>query len=474
MLTLISTLAPIQLASLIALITLLCLIIAIALFCLVRALRIKVTARPNIKSLDAEFVPNEALYGEHLSAMIKIPTVSTPENTACADEFKSLIFSIYPRLTSHCEFVSFDGGIMLIWKGKNSAEPLVLMSHFDVAPIVGDWEYAPFSGNIVDGIVHGRGSVGTKGNLCAILDACEGLLSEGFMPNRDIIIFSSSKEEVAGTDAPRAAQYLKDKGISPMLVIDEGGAMLDNPLVGVRGNFAMIAMCERSRATITISADTSTALDKFIKKAVMLKLFKPTFSPEVLAMFTELTPYMAFPMKFVFANLWLFKDLLLGLLPKISKEAKAMIIPTIGYSAIQKDETNGKFVATITLASTYYCDIDVCIEKFIDICKRNNILAVIKTYMKTCKPEQLFSGGYSLVADCVRAAFNKVVPSPFILFGGTDARHFADISTSVIRFAPLHLTHKEFGSFHNANEQIHLDAISGAVCFFRELIKKTC
>lgn len=54
------------------------------------------------------------------------------------------------------------------------------MSHSDVVEATGKWSHPPFEGEVADGKIWGRGTMDTKGSLCAILEAVEGLLGRRF------------------------------------------------------------------------------------------------------------------------------------------------------------------------------------------------------------------------------------------------------------------------------------------------------
>ena len=87
----------------------------------------------------------------------------------------------------------------LLWIGKNqNLDPIILISHLDVVPAEGKWTYPPFSGEIVDGKLFGRGTLDTKGGLYCMLEAAEELIKDNFVPNQDIYFESACTEEVDG------------------------------------------------------------------------------------------------------------------------------------------------------------------------------------------------------------------------------------------------------------------------------------
>lgn len=459
-------------------------IIIIAAICLVRTLRCKAPHYEISERKDCSFEPNIDRYAESLSKMIQFQTVSNMENSNIGEmrAFQEYVKKRYPLLEYKCDFTDINGGMLIKWEGKDSSEPLLMMSHLDVVPASGTWTEKPFGGVIKDGVIWGRGAVDTKGNLCAIFEACESLVEDNYAPLHDIYIFASSREEIGGADAPSVAKFFKDSNIRPKLVIDEGGAILDNPLVGVKGRFAMIAMSESAGCKMLIktkSRQGKTAmvrLAKFMINASKLKLAKSQMSPETLSMFKTLAPFMNFPMRFIFANMWLFKFMLLEILPKISAEAKAMIMPKLDfYPTSLSDNKNiepNEAAMIARISATFYVDMPSAVNKLKAYASKLGVEVVMMEERKIVEPEPIGSDAYAIVAETVRSVFAGVIPSPFIQFGGTDARHFVSIAGSVIRFAPLHITREEFGTFHNVDERIHADSLAGAVRFFRELIKR--
>ncbi|MCH3948302.1 MAG: hypothetical protein LKE43_05805 [Olsenella sp.] len=56
------------------------------------------------------------------------------------------------------------------------------------------------------------------------MEAFEHLLAEGYVPPRDIWFFSSCCEETSGPTADHAVAWLREHGVHPCMVLDEGGA----------------------------------------------------------------------------------------------------------------------------------------------------------------------------------------------------------------------------------------------------------
>ena len=132
---------------------------------------------------------------EKLSQMIPVETVIDigKLNLEKFERFQAKLKELFPSVFNTVEFNSFDGALLLRWKGKDSSKrPLVLMSHQDVVEATGKWKHEPFSGDIADGRVWGRGTVDTKGSLCEIFESCERIIQSGYVPDMDVYISSSN------------------------------------------------------------------------------------------------------------------------------------------------------------------------------------------------------------------------------------------------------------------------------------------
>ncbi|MDF1812064.1 MAG: M20/M25/M40 family metallo-hydrolase [Verrucomicrobiales bacterium] len=84
---------------------------------------------------------------------------------------------------------------------NRTAPPLVLSCHMDVVPVANPdaWKYPPFSGELAEGCIWGRGAVDMKGFAVMALTALTVLSRKHVPVNRDVIFVAVSDEE-AGTE----------------------------------------------------------------------------------------------------------------------------------------------------------------------------------------------------------------------------------------------------------------------------------
>lgn len=86
-------------------------------------------------------------------------------------------------------------------KGSNPTRPgLVLHGHLDTVPAdAKDWREDPWSGEIIDGEIWGRGAVDMKDMDAMILAIAEDWHQRSFVPDRDIVLAFFADEEAGGT-----------------------------------------------------------------------------------------------------------------------------------------------------------------------------------------------------------------------------------------------------------------------------------
>lgn len=76
-----------------------------------------------------------------------------------------------------------------------------------------DWEYPPFSGELVDGYVYGRGSVDMKGGLSASVFAAAQAKKQGLLEGKTVVVTTTVCEE--DCDGVNLINFYQDSGIRP-------------------------------------------------------------------------------------------------------------------------------------------------------------------------------------------------------------------------------------------------------------------
>jgi carboxypeptidase PM20D1 len=434
-------------------------------------------------------------YAETLKKMVDCKTVFTRdfENKAEYEKFNNVIEQSFPNIAEKAEKLLFGSGCFVYTiKGKNAKKNLMLMSHHDVVDGDDKWETDPFCAVEKDGSLFGRGTIDTKTPLFAELQACEELLAEGYeFDGINLYIGSSDNEEVCGDGMVLATEYFKENGIKFDAVLDEGGAITEGMIPGVKAKSAMVAVHEKSRHLYRCKAVLATKghgglnptddsavlrLSRFIAEVSKKKIYKGAFYPEVRATFKTHAPYMSFPLNMLFGNLTLFSPLIKKIMLGIP-QTKAMLSTSIAFTTVfagSKDDPQMRAKeaeTTMFLRCVREEDLLNGLEKIKKIAKKYKI-EIEEIERDYCKPSSFESKPYKLLEQIMNENFPDVIVAPFLLTAGTDARRFTDVADCILRFAPIDLDKKQYASIHSANEHIKIKNIGECVCFYKDFIKK--
>ena len=425
-----------------------------------------------------------------LSKMIQVDTTShtggdDPEKFRA---FHKTLAELFPLVFSKLEKTEIDGNLLFYWKGRSSEKPILLMSHQDVVPAEGEWSHAPFSGDIADGKVWGRGASDTKCSVMAFFEAVEQLLAEGFTPPTDVYLASSCTEEWAGDGAPKLVAELKRRGVELFLLCDEGGGIISEPIGGIPGNFAMVGVFEKGKADVKFTARSNgghasapmanspiARLSAFVTDVEKHDPFRRKFLPEVSAMFARLAPYAPFGLRLVMGNLWLFQPLMKIVLPRVSAQAGAMLHTTIAFTMQSGADAYNVLPQEATLGANM---------RFIPHQGERESLAIIRRLAEKhgLEMEVIHANDYSETVDIHGEAFRQVervigetfpgLPvSPYVMTGATDAQFYQEICDNCLRFAPVIYGPEQMKGMHGLDENIEYNCLPGAVDFYKNLIR---
>ena len=433
----------------------------------------------------------EKRYAETLSRMVRCETVSRKGEDQREKflGFHRLLEELFPLVHEKLEKTEIDGNLLFFWKGKAHDRPLVLMSHQDVVPAEGEWKHEPFSGDIAEGKVWGRGSADTKCSVMGFFQAVEELLEQGFEPEQDVYLSSSCTEEFGGDGCPKLVEELSRRGVKPFLVCDEGGAIVLEPIGGVKGCYAMIGVLEKGRGALRLTARSGgghasyppknspiARLGKFVARVEKRDPMRVDFEPEVTAMFRTLAPYGPFYLRLLFGNLWLFKPLLKKLLPKISPQAGALLKTTVAFTMQSGSDAPNVLPqqASLTLDLRYipHQRLEESNRVIRELAARYDLETEVLMANDACEPVRIDSPAYALVEKVIGEVFPGLPTCPYVMTGGTDARFYQKICDACIRFSPVIYGPEQMKGMHGVNENIDACSLPGAVDFYKTVIRE--
>lgn len=421
-------------------------------------------------------------YALRLAEMIRCRTISASwrENAAEFARLRAVVAKLFPLVHERAQRRVF-GEDCWVYKlpGRDGGRNIALMSHHDVVAAAGDWAHPPFAGEIWDGRLWGRGTVDTKTSLFAEFTALEELLGGGWQPPVNVYLISSHNEELGGDGLPKALAWFQEQGVTFEVVLDEGGAVVDPPMVGLKcKKCAGVAVHEKGRYWLTCTARSGggagfsygvrTPVERmsgFIGEACSGKKFIRRLNPQVRAMFSYLAPHCKLPLRLVLCNLWLTGGLLTWLLPRLSAEAGELLGTTCTFSNI--DGSRDRCTARASFRAVDAGDLERDLAALRALGEQYGVEIAVDPASEYHEPADLTRPAFAYTLDCIRQVFPDAPPMPYILPAMTDARWLTGICPCVLRFAPIRLSPQQLSSVHAQNENIDLSAIEEAVAFYR-------
>jgi carboxypeptidase PM20D1 len=463
-----------------------------------RTMMVPAPAAPAVAS--ALVAVDETTAAARLSGAVRFATVSyasgAPIDTAAFLGFHAFLATSFPKVHATLQRETVSGlSLVYTWKGRDTtAAPVVLMGHMDVVPVpeqnLKEWTHAPFSGDVADGYVWGRGTMDDKVTVLAILEAVEDMLTRGVQPARTVYLTFGHDEEVGGRFGARAiVDTLVARGVKPALVIDEGGVMTEGAVPGVQGMAAVVGIAEKGYLSLRLTAKAQgghssmptsrTAVGALSRAVAALEAnpFPSQLDGPARGMLEAMTPYLPFTRKLVFANLWLTKPLVTSVLRETPSTA-AMIHTTTSptmLSAGIKDNVLPPEASAVVNFRIRPGETQQSVIARVNEVIADSMVIVTPTDSARVDPSPVSDpngAAFQLIASTVRGMVpgQSVPVLPYLVVGGTDAKYWGPHSSNVFRFLAVPLGDGDMSRIHGVNERMSVKGYATAVTFFAQLL----
>ncbi|RHW35756.1 M20/M25/M40 family metallo-hydrolase [Neobacillus notoginsengisoli] len=385
-----------------------------------------------------------------------------------------------------------DYALIYKWKGIDSGKkPIGLTSHYDVVPVLsgteGNWEQQPFSGAVVEGKIWGRGTLDDKISVIGMLEAAEQLLKQGFKPERDMYFMFGFDEEIGGNEGALAiADLMQERGITFEFVLDEGGAIVEEMVPGVDKPVGVVGISEKGSATAELTIEGSGGHSSQPKNrtnigriaSAIAKLEETQFKGDLKGpgedLFEFVAPEMNLGMKYVFANKFIFEPIIEKILlgqPASAALIRTTIAPTIFQAGEQYNALPEKASALINLRLMPGDSLDD-VKSFIKKTIEDDEINVTVSGNEASSVSSIDSWQFKAIQQAARNVYSEAVIAPYLMFAGSDARHYDKVSENTYRFLPVQITSEDLNRMHGTNERVSVDNYVNAIKFYIEVMKE--
>jgi carboxypeptidase PM20D1 len=411
-----------------------------------------------------------------------------------------LFRTLYPLVHTHLKLETVNEySLLYTWEGRDpDLQPIMLISHLDVVPADEEdesWEHPPFSGEIADGYVWGRGTLDIKCGVVGILEGVEYLLKQDFKPERTVYLGFGHDEEVGGQNGAVAiAALLEARGVKVGSLLDEGGSVFEDLLPDVAAPVALIGISEKGYLSLrlTVAEDgghssmpaQQTAIGILSMAIARLEaLPMPAHLEVVEFLMSYLGSALPFSQRMKFANTWLYGGRLKKQLSKsklLNASIRTTTAPTIIKAGVKDNVLPARAEAVVNfrllpgddMRTVYEMVLERIADERVTVTPFDGDTLEGSSGWDPSPVADVESPYFVWLSRLVREAFPGALAAPFLVLGGTDARHYASVTDNTFRFMPVQLDKADLESVHAVNERLSIENCARMVGFFIAYIEE--
>ena len=442
---------------------------------------------------------------ERLSLAVQQKTISNPDHEKIDPApflgLHRLLKTLYPLVHSQLSLdIVSDYSLLYTWQGKNpSLKPIMLTAHLDVVPADEDensgWAHPPFSGEIADGFVWGRGTFDVKNGVIGILEAVEYLLKKGFEPERTVYLGFGHDEEIGGMNgAKKIFELLEASGVRLSSLLDEGGLVAKEFIPGIETPVGMIGISEKGYLSLRLRVESlgghastppaETAIGILSRAIASLESQPMPAHLEVIEfLMSYLGSELPFFQRLLFANTWLFGGLLkkrLAKSPILNASIRTTTAPTIINAGVKDNVLPAKAEAIVNfrlfpgddLRSVYEMVQERIGDERVIVEPVSGEVLEGDSGWDPSPVTDVDSPQFIRISRLIKEIFPGVITAPFLMTGATDARHYRSLSESSLGFSPILLNKDDLHGMHGVNERLSIENCAKMVGFYIAYIQE--
>jgi acetylornithine deacetylase/succinyl-diaminopimelate desuccinylase-like protein len=418
---------------------------------------------------------------------LRINTSNPPGNEIETAKFFKALFDQNGIPNEVFEYKPTRANIIARLKGNGSKRPIILLSHMDVVTADPNaWEVDPFSAEIRQGSIYGRGALDMKSEGLLHLMTMLILKQQNVPLSRDVIFIATADEEVHDEGSIWMIANKSDLFKDAEYLLTEGG---DNLLEGSAVRYVGVDVAEKAPFWLQLTAtgqpghgsrpiaDSATnrlvrAMARIINWQTPIKLL-----PAVEKFFKDVAPLQQEPWRSKFANIReSLKD------PAFVKE----LTDTREYNFLLRNTISLTMLSgskqTNVIPNTATCNLDVRLlpdenrEEFLNALKAVVADPLIKIEnVNTFKPpnsSRVDTELFNLISQVTKANHPEAIVTTKMLSGYTESQLYRQLGIIAYGWAPFYTTSEENEGVHGNNERISVKNIREGTKEFFEVVSR--
>jgi acetylornithine deacetylase/succinyl-diaminopimelate desuccinylase-like protein len=400
-----------------------------------------------------------------LRALIRLDTTNPPGNERIAADYIADALGAHGVDSVIREGAPTRGNIVARYPGSDSSKgALLLSSHTDVVPVErSGWTREPFSGEIFDGCVWGRGSIDMKSKCAMDLVLMTAMKRAGAKPDRDVIMAAVADEE-AGSDY--GAKFLVERHpelVRAAYVLNEVGGFTIH--FGNR-RFYPIQIAEKGYVTIKMKVTAMPGHGSMPRPDTAISRISELITKIVKTpMRTNISPFM----RKTLAELGVPADTP-G--PLFQPMLANTVSPTILRAGYKDNVIPGEASIVLDGRTLPGEDPESIMAELRGIVGPEPTFELIKTAppAETSPDTPLFE----LIKSTIEAADAGSRAIPWMIPGATDNKFYSRLGAACYGFSPVRLEpHMPFGSlYHGNDERLPIEGFYWGLKVYAEVVLK--
>ena len=428
-----------------------------------------------------------------LQDYLRIDTSNPPGNELRAAEFLHRLFDEQGIPNTVFTYAPGRANLYAILKGDGSQRPLVLLNHSDVVRAERkNWKAPPFSGEILDGELYGRGALDMKDE--GLLQAMVMLIAarEKVPLKRDLVFLATADEEVGDSGSAwiienhpelvRQAEYLITEGGSNLIhqggPISEGGKTVYGIGVAEKAPFwiRMTATGRGGHGSIPIADSAPNRLARAMNRVVSWET-PIRLLPSVEQFFRQIAPMQKEPRASEFRNI-----------------RRALENPAFAKALSQDEDFNYLLRDTVSLTvlkgspqtnvipDTAFCELDVRLLPGEDpqdfLAQLRSVVAddriELEPITRYRKPNSSATETalYRTIERVVHEYNPQALVAPTLNGGYTECQMYRPVGPACYGFIPVEVTPEQEATEHAANERVPVEQVRRGVRMLYEVVAR--
>jgi acetylornithine deacetylase/succinyl-diaminopimelate desuccinylase-like protein len=436
--------------------------------------------------IDWDAVTEEAT--QLLSDFIRIDTSNPPGREKAACDWLAAIFR-REGVDDVAFYDASDGSehgiermnMVARLPGSGGKRPLVLLNHTDVVPVERQyWDFEPFSGAVVDGVIYGRGALDMKSMCIMELMAMLIIKRHGLPHARDIVYMALADEEAGGKWGIEWMEEHHPETLDAEFVINEGG-WGSAEVFGTRRPAFNASISEKGPLWLKLTAEgrpghgsvphPDNALERLIRALMRIQEWSRPIEvvPELREFFGRLQRAQV-----------LKGDGSQTAIDELAKKnllANALLTNTVSttslHSGMKHNVIPAIAEATIDCRLLPGTDHEAFTQQVRDVVDDRKV-RIEPIFSADTPASSIDTELFGLIENVVHEHVEEALVLPSVSAGFTDSRVFRKHDVASYGFIPILLEQEEAATIHGHNERITIENLRLGTQILFETVRRLC